>query len=38
MRCNFRGHLLGRIQWVKQLNPNRGERLVQIFENIDWGT
>jgi len=35
---NFRGHLLGRIQWVKQLNPNRGERLVQIFENIDWGT
>lgn len=35
---NFRSHLLGRIRWIMQLNPNRGERLMQIFENIDWGT
>lgn len=35
---NFRDHLLGRIRWVIQLNPSRGDRLMQIFENIKWGT
>ena len=34
---NFRSHILGRILWVKQLNTNRGEKLMQIFERIDWG-
>jgi RNA-directed DNA polymerase len=34
---SFRSHLLGRILWVKQLNPNRGEKLMQIYDRIDWG-
>lgn len=33
---DFRSHLLGRINWVKQLNPNRGEKLMQTFNKIRW--
>jgi hypothetical protein len=33
----FRDHLRGRIAWVNQLNPSRGERLMATFERIDWG-
>jgi RNA-directed DNA polymerase len=33
---NFQSHLLGRIQWIKQLNPNRGDKLMQIYDRIDW--
>jgi hypothetical protein len=29
-------HLRGRIAWVSQLNPARGERLLATFVEIDW--
>ncbi|MGC9962335.1 MAG: reverse transcriptase family protein [Acidimicrobiales bacterium] len=32
----FRQHLAGRIAWVAELNPARGERLVAALERIDW--
>ena len=32
----FRDHLRGRIAWVGQLNPARGERLLATFAEIDW--
>ena len=32
----FRDHLRGRIAWVSQLNPARGERLLSTFAEIDW--
>ena len=32
----FRDHLTGRISWVNQLNPSRGERLRAAFERIEW--
>ena len=32
----FREHLAGRISWVAELNPARGERLVAALERIDW--
>ncbi len=32
----FREHLRGRIAWVTQLNPPRGEKLLRLFEQIDW--
>jgi hypothetical protein len=32
----FREHLAGRISWVNQLNPARGERLLVAFHRIDW--
>ena len=32
----FRDHLRGRISWVNQLNPARGERLLATFAQIDW--
>ena len=32
----FRDHLRGRIAWVSQLNPARGERLLAAFSEIDW--
>ena len=33
---DFRSHLLGRINWVKQLNPQRGEKLMKTFNAIRW--
>ena len=33
---DFRAHLLGRIAWVESLNPNRGKRLRERFDRIDW--
>jgi hypothetical protein len=33
---HFRDQLLGRIAWVSQLNPARGERLAAAFATIDW--
>lgn len=32
----FRDHLRGRVAWVNQLNPARGERLLAAFSEIDW--
>ena len=33
---DFRAHLLGRMSWVEQLNPQRGARLRASFERIRW--
>ena len=33
---DFRAHLLGRISWVEQLNPQRGARLRARFADIRW--
>lgn len=31
---DFRAHLLGRIGWVRQVNPVRADKLMKIFNNI----
>lgn len=33
---DFRAHLLGHIGWVAALNPERGRRLRQRFDSIQW--
>lgn len=33
---DFRGHLRGRIAYVRQVNPVRGARLLTLFERIVW--
>lgn len=33
---DFASHLRGRIAHVQQLNPNRGQRLLHLFEQIRW--
>ena len=33
---DFQAHLRGRIAWTKSLNENRGNKLEQMFELIDW--
>jgi RNA-directed DNA polymerase len=33
---DFRAHLLGRIAWVRHLNQARGDRLLALYEQIDW--
>ncbi|QDV49158.1 reverse transcriptase family protein [Gimesia fumaroli] len=33
---DFASHLRGRIAYVQQLNPNRGQRLLQLYEQIRW--
>ena len=33
---DYRSHLLGRIGWVKQLNPARAAKLMRLFEQIEW--
>jgi RNA-directed DNA polymerase len=37
-RLDFRAHLLGRVAWVNQLNPERGQRLLAAFGAIDWSS
>lgn len=34
---DFRAHLLGRVAWVEQLNPARGQKLRRRLAQIDWG-
>jgi hypothetical protein len=34
--ADFRAHLLGRIAWVKLLNPARGGKLLALFDKIRW--
>lgn len=34
--ADFSAHLRGRIAHVKQLNPARGEKLLALFQQIDW--
>jgi hypothetical protein len=33
---DFRGHLAGRIAYLRMLNPSRGQRLQALFETIPW--
>lgn len=33
---DYRSHLRGRIEWVRQLNPDRAAKLHASFERIDW--
>ena len=33
---DFRAHLIGRIAWVEQLQPEHGEKLRREFKHIDW--
>jgi RNA-directed DNA polymerase len=33
---HFRDHLLGRVAWARHLNPQRGQRLSTLLEQIDW--
>jgi len=34
--ADFRSHLLGRIAFVSSINPDRGERLRLLFDQITW--
>ena len=34
--ADFRAHLLGRISWVRSLDPRKGAKLLTMFERIDW--
>lgn len=36
MQPDLRAHLLGRIAWVEQLNPDRGSQLRDRFARIEW--
>lgn len=33
---NFRAHLQGRVSFVEIINPPRGQRLRERYENIPW--
>lgn len=33
---DFRAHLLGKINYVKQINPQRGTKLLTLFSEITW--
>ncbi len=35
-RPDFRAHLLGRIGWVRSVNPAKAQRLQEIFDRVDW--
>ncbi len=34
--ADFRAHLAGRVAHVARLNPERGQRLMRLFERIEW--
>ena len=33
---NFQAHLKGRVEWIAYLNQNRGQKLRQQFQRIEW--
>jgi hypothetical protein len=33
---DFRAHLLGCIQYVREWNPPRADKLMRMFERIEW--
>ena len=33
---DWQGHLRGRVAWAVQLNPQKAERLKQLYDRIDW--
>lgn len=34
--ADYRAHLWGRLQWARQLNPHKAERLQTLWDRIDW--
>ncbi len=34
--ADFRNHLQGKVSWVESINPQKGQKLRQLFEKIDW--
>ena len=34
--ADFEAHVRGRIAWVSALHPGRGEKLLRMFERVDW--
>jgi RNA-directed DNA polymerase len=34
--ADFRAHLAGRVAQIKRLNPDRGDKLARLFEQIRW--
>ena len=34
---DFAAHLRGRIEWVRKLNDKRGEKLLRLYRQVDWG-
>jgi RNA-directed DNA polymerase len=34
--ADFRAHLMGRISYAASINPQKGERLMKLFEQINW--
>lgn len=34
---HFKHHLQGKIAYVRSLNPKKSEKLLALFENINWG-
>lgn len=35
--ADYSAHLRGRVAWVAQLNPERGAKLLGLYDAIDWG-
>lgn len=35
--ADYRSHLQGRIEWIRQLNSDRATKLQTAFDDIDWG-
>jgi hypothetical protein len=33
---DFKRHLAGRVAWVTQINPRRGQKLWAMFDRIKW--
>lgn len=33
---DFRAHLMGRVQYLKMINPHKGQKLEQILGKIEW--
>lgn len=33
---SFAAHLRGRVEWLRSLNPIKGERLSRLYDRIDW--
>ena len=34
--ADWRGHLIGRVAWARQVNPAKAQRLSALLERVDW--
>jgi RNA-directed DNA polymerase len=34
--ADWRGHLIGRVSWALQVNPDKAARLAALLSRIDW--